>query len=401
MKRILSRTLILLGCLLLAVVIVLPIGLPLAVERIGSARLAEWGIPADVSLSVGYCWRNGLGIRSELRVAVRDSPWRLNARLAASLCEWEASVDVPDTSFSEAEPLLRRLLERYPVQAVSNLVFSGRVSLTAHAERTFGKPVPVWSVKAPLRNLSARFETKGGQIAIDGLSVTAGASGIADHLDIAPMFLRVGSIAGYGFALTNLQASVRATEKALMINEASVGCCGGVVSLYSVFLDPRLLNTGFTLFLDEIETCDLITHLRGFKGDATGRLHGKMRMFVREGGKSVRLGECFLYSTPGETGNLKVHDAEDVAANLSIAGLDEATRKNVANALTDLDYTALRFDLRRGEGKAATLGMCIKGTATRGDVTVPVDIRLNLNGELEQLVNLGLQVPNTLKGEQR
>ena len=191
------------------------------------------------------------------------------------------------------------------------------------------------------------------------------------------------------------------TDKAVFVTEAAARFCGGQVNLYSLFLDPKNLNTGFTLFLDDINAGEALAHFNGFSGEASGHLHGKVKLFVREGGKAVRLSDAFLYSTPGETGKLKLADPTSVTDNLALAGLDEATRGNVADALTDLDYSVLRLNLKRGEDRSATLSTTLRGTATRGDLSVPVDITLNFNGDLEQLINTGLNYSNLLKGKQK
>ena len=94
-------------------------------------------------------------------------------------------------------------------------------------------------------------------------------------------------------------------------------------------------------------------------------------------------------------------DGTAATNEFKIAGLDEAARNNVADALTDLDYSVLRLNLKRGDGRAATLSMTVRGTATRGNLSVPVDITLNFNGELEQLINTGLGYSNLLKGKQK
>ena len=91
-------------------------------------------------------------------------------------------------------------------------------------------------------------------------------------------------------------------------------------------------------------------------------------------------------------------EPQTVTDNLAMAGIDQSTQDNVANALTDLDYSVLRFDLKRLEGKNATLGVRIEGSATRGELTVPVNLNLNVNGELEQIINTGLGFSNKLKG---
>jgi len=377
-----------------------PFAVPPLVEEALSRVIASLGLRPDVRMRLGYCWRNGPGIDGSLRLLVDGSPWCLQTRFGASCCEWSADATIAETAFSESDPLAKAAFGKWPLPAsVSNLVFSGSLSLAAHAERTFRRPVPVWRVKVPVKGLTADLTLEGQPYSVSGLTLTAGASGIADHLDISPVFLRAASLQVNNVVCSNLTAAIRASEKALMINEASAGFCGGKVSLYSLFLNPKSLNAGFTLFLEDVDAGQALRHLKGFRGDASGRLHGKTRLFVREGGKAIRLNDTFLYSTPGEPGKLRMENPERVTENLAFAGIEERARANVADALTDLDYSALRLNLTRLQGDDATLSAHVEGTATRGDVTVPVNLTVNFHGELEQLVNTGLGLSSKLKGK--
>ena len=385
----------------LAIIVAIPFAVPPIVENLVRGKLGEFGLDSTPKMALGYCWRNGPGIAGKFDVALADSPWRIVAEFGASCCEWSAAVKMDKTHFDENDTVIRALLKKHPVAAVSNLTFSGSIALDAKAERTFRMPVPAWSAKLPIKDLSARLTVSNKTFSVSGLSITPAASGIASHLDITPMFLRVKSISAAGFDLDDFHASVRATEKALLVTEAAAGFCGGQVNLYSVFLDPKNLNTGFTLFLDDINAGEALTHLNGFNGEASGRLHGKIKLFVREGGKSIRLSDAFLYSTPGEIGKLKLKNPTVLTDNLALAGFDDTARANVADALTDLDYSVLRLNLKRGEGRAATLSTTVRGTATRGKLTVPIDITLNFNGAIEQLINTGLGYSNLLKGKQK
>ena len=401
MRKTVKGLLIALAVTVVIVVSVLPVLLPPLVESLVRSKAAEFGLSASPKMSLGYCWRNGPGIAGSLQVKLKDSPWLVTAEFGASCSEWSASVRMPETAFSESDPVIQTLLAKYPVTAVSNLTFSGSIALTASAERTFHTPVPVWSVKLPVKDFSATLMAQDKPYALAGLTVTPAASGIADRVDITPMFLRVKSISAAGFDLEGLHASIRVSEKSVLVTEASAGFCGGQVNLYSLFLDPKNLNTGFTLFLNDIHAGEALTHFNGFHGEASGRLHGKVKLFLREGGKAVRLSDAFLYSTPGETGKLKLNDPAPFTDNLALAGLDEATRNNVANALTDLDYSVLRLNLKPNKDKTATFSTTVRGSATRGKTSVPVDITLNFNGELEQLINTGLGYSNLLKGTQK
>lgn len=401
MRKLVKRVLIGLAVTAVIVLSVLPVLLPPVVESFVRSKVAEFGLSASPRMALGYCWRNGPGICGNITIALKNSPWRITAEFGASCCEWSAAVRMPETTFRQDDVVVRTLLEKYPVTAISNLTFACTLSLDTRVQRTFRMPVPVWSAKLPIKDLSTEFMMDNKPFAIKAFSVTSAASGIANHIDIATLRPRAKLIAADGFELTDVHASVRVTDKAVLVTEAAAGFCCGQVNLYSLFLNPKNLNTGFTLFLDDVNAGEVLTHLNGFSGEASGRLHGKIKLFVREGGKAIRLSDAFLYSTPGETGKLKLADPTSVTDNLALAGLDEATRGNVADALTDLDYSVLRLNLKRGEDRSATLSTTLRGTATRGDLSVPVDITLNFNGDLEQLINTGLNYSNLLKGKQK
>lgn len=385
-----------LGVLLLA--IALPLVLPPVVRQIAEVKLAEFGYPSSVSLNLGYAWRKGPEIVGSLTASVIGTPWTVAADFGAGLGTYHAQVRMPKTAIAETDPLFARILAEHPVTGASNLTFSGSVALDASVERTRQMPVPVWSAKVPIRLDRVGLSCETGGITAEGIVLTPEASGIADHIDVAPLHLRATSLSADGFALSNLFASARADLKSVLVTEAAAATCGGKVCLYSLFLDHKSLNAGFTLFLDNIDAGEMLAHIRGFNGHASGRLHGKVRLFVREGGKAIRLSDAFLYSTPGETGKLKMTNPKTVTDSLALACIDRSTQDNVANALTDLDYSVLRFDLKRLEGKNATLGVRIEGSATRGELTVPVNLNLNINGELEQIINTGLGFSSKLKG---
>ena len=401
MRKAMKRVMIGLAAMILAVLVVLPVAVPPIVENVVRDKLRELGlVNPHVRMNLGYCWRNGPGLAGKFTLTLLPC-WFITAEFGASCCEWSASVKMDETPFSENDTVIRTLLEKHPVTAVSNLTFSGSIALDAHVERTFHTPVPVWSAKLPIRNLSAGLIMEDKAYSVQGLSITPSASGIANHIDIATLRPRAKSITASGFELSGFHASVRVTDKAILVTEAAAGFCGGQVNLYSLFLDPQNLNTGFTLFVDDVNAGEALTHLNGFDGEASGRLHGKVKLFIRSGGKAIRLSDAFLYSTPGETGKLKLVNPAPITDNLAMAGIDEATRNNVADALTDLDYSVLRLNLRRGEARSATLSTTIRGTATRGKTSVPVDLTLNFNGALEQLINTSLGYSNLLKGKQK
>lgn len=363
-------------------------------------QLAELGIHGDVRVRLGLCWTTtGPGIEGSARVSVPDSPWKVKANFSAAPCQWHAKVNLPKTEFNEDELLVRKLLERFPVTAVSNLTFSAKIALEAAADRTFSMPVPVWSAKVRLQNADADAYSGENPLSVHGFNLTAGVSGISDHIDIDPMFPRAAAIEFAGLALTNFLASVRATERRLLVTEAGAGLCDGHARIFSLFLNTESLNSGFTIYLEDINAGKALTSFKGLNGKASGRLHGKLKMSIRNSGK-IRLRDAFLYSVPGEKGHLQLSDSSAVTDNLALAGIDESQRDNVSHALSDLEYSVLRLDLSRIDDNNATLGIRLEGCAGGENLAVPVVLNLTLRGDINQLINTGLNLSGKMKGKQ-
>lgn len=318
--------------------------------------------------------------------------WQVNGSARGGIGAWKADARVSAPPLSEDEPLLASLVGRFAPPAVSNLVFSGSFGASVSAEKTREIPVTVWSAKGRLKDVCAACALDGRPVELRGFETSFGAEGIADRTTVRPFAPRAVSASFDGISVTNFAASVRMTETSLLVTEAGAGFCGGEVKLYSVFLNPERLTAGFTLFLDDIDTNEVVAHLKGFRGNATGRLHGKIPVFLRNG-RELRLGNGYLYSIPGETGTIRFEDASPLLDNLVAGGVDEETVANFGKALANLSYSSLKFELRReADGDGLALGMGIEGSATHGGTTVPVSVSATLHGDLEQLINTGLKM---------
>lgn len=361
--------------------------------------MAKLGYPVEAHAYIGYEWTpRGPGIMGDIQVTFEDNLLDIKSEFGASFLEWHANVCIPEFMFSDNDPIIKGILAQHPITAVSNLTFSGSISVDASVQRTPSMPVPVWDSKIKIRNTHVSMVSEDKPISIYGLSLTPIVSGIANHIDINPLFIKADSLMAANFSLTNAFAAIHANTNMIMVTEASAGFCGGKVSLYSLFLDPSTLNTGFTLFIDNLDAGKAMSLYPGFSGEASGLLHGKTRLFIREGGKSISIRDAFLYSTPGETGKIKVTDSSSLTEQLELAGIAESERENVANVLTDVDYSVLKIDLKRIGKDSVALGFKIEGSATRGKHTVPVVLDITLKGDIEQLINTSLMISNNRKG---
>ena len=351
-------------------------------------KILDWPYSASAHVRFGFIRTDG-----DVTLSLDGTDWKAYADFSArSPREWSFSANVPETHVTQDNAILASILEKGIPPSVSNIVFSGRFSLKADGSSTKKRPVPAWSVRSALTGVNAELEVGGRPARIEGLGVRFGVDGLADHRDIAPLFPRANAVEFAGFTLSNVFASVRATERSYLVTEAGASCGGGELKLYSLFLDPEKLNAGATIFVDGVDAGGVLSHMSCFHGEASGRLHGKLPVFLKDG-KTLRIKDAYLFSTPGEKGNLRITDAKPILDNLGHGGVDKATRDNLEKVLANLDYDILKVELKRGkDGEDSSLGFKIEGSATHGATTVPVNLDVTFHGDIDQLVDTGMKL---------
>ncbi|MBR0055854.1 MAG: YdbH domain-containing protein, partial [Kiritimatiellae bacterium] len=156
-------------------------------------------------------------------------------------------------------------------------------------------------------------------------------------------------------------------------------------------LNKADLSAGFTLILDDLQLNDIVALAPPLRGSqATGRLYGRLPLRVAADGQ-IRLGEGFIYSPPGETGNIKVSNPEAVTSMLAQAGLPPPVCDNLAKALRNLDYDVLRFDLVNPRGDDGRVAIRLQGKSPDGKIVTPVNLSANVNGPIERFLNLAIR----------
>ena len=347
----------------------------------------DWPYTAKIWLDYSVF---GLSAGGRYVVALDGTPWKLEGDFDATPLTWRFTTRLGETAFDETDAVLAQLVDNWPGLTLSELIFGGSVSLEASACRTRERAYPVWSARGRLKDASASFFTDENLVAVNRLQVGFGADGADDRVTVQPIRPRIESVTASEFTFSNVFASVYKTDQAYLVTEATAGFCGGKVGLYSLFLNPETLTTGCTLYLDEIDAQSFFRYVKGFDGEATGHLHGKMPVFFSRGRLHFRDG--YLYSTPGETGKIRFGNAKPLCDTLSLGGIDADTCENLEKVLADIDYSALKFNLRRQPDGDISLRMCLEGTATRGSLTVPASFDLTFHGAIEQLLNTGINV---------
>jgi len=354
-----------------------------------TGSLLDWPYSATAHVRVGLS-----GAEGDLSLSIDGTDWRLYADFAANgPKDWRFAANVKERAVSGEDAVVAEVLRRLAPGVASNLVFTGTLSLDAEGSCTRKRPVAAWTARGSLKDVDATYSTAGGKrIDVGNLRVRFGMDGIADHRDIAPVFPRADFVSAAGFTLSNVFASVRATERSYLVTEAGADCCGGELRLYSLFLDPERLSAGATVFAENVDAGEVLSHVSAFTGTATGRLHGKLPFFLKDG-KSLHLKDSYLFSTPGTTGTMRITDAQPIIDNLAAAGVPGSERDNLSKALSNLDYSVLKVELARGEdGEDSALAFMIEGTSTYGKTTVPVKLDVTFHADLDLLVNTGMAI---------
>ena len=356
--------------------------------RIGaSGMLLDWPFTAKAVVKFGFIRASG-----DFLFSLDKTDWRLSGTFSVrSATHWRFSAVVPEAKFSSDDDVVGHVLSNLKLSSVSNIVCSGAFSLSARGESTPRRPLASWSVRGELKGVDAALSTGKSLVKANNLRLKFGASGLADRTEVSPMFPRADSIEAAGVVLSNVFASVRAAEQSYLVTEAGAECAGGELKLYSLFLNPKSLSAGATIYVDGVDAGNVLSHVASFRGEATGRLHGKFPFFLKNGSE-LRLRDAYLFSTPGETGNVRVLDASPILDNLALGGVPDDDRANLAKALANLDYTVLRVMLHRDEdGDGSSLSLMLKGSATSGKTTVPVNLNVTFRGDIDQLIDTGMK----------
>lgn len=387
-----------------------------------TGHVLDWPFTAWVNVLPSFRFV-GVDVAGDASFRLDGTKLQLLADFAASSSgNWRADVNMEKTEFGESDPLIAQLLSRLQMPAISNLVFSGTVDFSAKAKRTAETPVPQWDASCRLADMNVSCEANGKPITIENLRMKVGALGIADHRDIRPIFPMADSITVAGFTLSNAYARLQTSERTVLVTndvshargipgdktvlpsttnvvkrsflvtEAGAKCCNGDLKIYSLFLNDDRLNV--TLLVDGIDAGQALKHMKGFRGEASGRLYGKIPLSYRKDEHRFRLKNIYLYSVPGEIGSLRLYDPKPVVDNLAMGGVPQDTCDNLSKALADLAYDVLKVSLQPEPDGGLALTLKIAGKSTHNNVSVPVNLEVTFHGDLEQLLNTGFRTFN-------
>lgn len=361
-------------------------GHDLAVRGQGSIFGLPFSVCADVDYSVFT-----LSAEAFASCGFEATPWRINGHFSGSAFGgWCARAQLPNAAFTEQDPVLCRALSMVSMPKITDLHCSGQIGLDLSAFTTNGLPTPTWSASANLLDVSLQCLNDETPVAVEDLRLRLAANGIGSHRDVRPIFPRVKSVAYGDILLNDVYAELRVDDRSILVSEAGAQTFGGNLRLYALTINPRNLDARATIFLDNIDSSEILRSFGGFKSRASGRLHGRLPIRLRKGEK-LALETSYLYSVPGEVGEIQIDDPAVAVDNLASVGVSVESCSNLSKVLQNLSYSALTMDLSRESAHAYVLSFKLQGSATRGRITVPVAFEIRLHGDLEHLINTGLR----------
>ncbi|MBR3086936.1 MAG: YdbH domain-containing protein [Kiritimatiellae bacterium] len=348
----------------------------------------------SVEIKFAFAEARGVELHSTGTASLAPCEWRLpfafdmtpdgKMSFSASLADLRLDGDDPAVKDSVALATSLGLLD-----AVSNLAFSGE--FTAGVKATAGRGGFSWEASASLASLDASATVAGIPFALRGGRARGAASGCGGVLSIDPCHVGFNGLSAGLIDFGRSRATILPSASSLVVSEASIGFCGGNVRLYALSLNMASLSTGFTVFLDNLMLSDFLALFPQLAGSqATGCLYGRIPLRIAEAG-TLRLGESFVYTPPGETGNVKIANPEFLTGFLAQAGLPRRECDNFAKALRNLDYEVFRMDLLNPRGDDGRIAIRLKGKARDVAVVTPVNINASINGPIEKFLNLTIK----------
>jgi len=211
-----------------------------------------------------------------------------------------------------------------------------------------------------------------------------------DQLLSEPSTVRMRTLQAGGISIRNVDLEVAfAGPEKFVVSRASLEAFGGKLAAEPFNLFPRQNELDFTLLADGIVVEQVLALAKDVPARATGLVDG--RVPVRIDGGGLRFGTGWLELKRGTAAEVQFNASGLLTRGMAVSNPTYPTLKRIESGLLRLQLTQLRLDLRppnQPPGRSATLK--IAGEPVDKDVKAPVNLNLNVNGPIEQLLNLGL-----------
>ena len=392
----------------------------------GSCRAGDVFKAEDVRVDVPFTWSMAEGI------AFPDAPGLAWGRMTLdglrieptgfALTNTEGAVELRTGVRVEGSALNIRTSARVPLDnpqqltvgiEIPDMVLEPEDSLAAWV-RKMDKETRIagnLAVRADLRMLGSQPYVLGrldvtdgrltrGTLDISGIRVNVPFEAGVETRTIQRPFVSFEAMNVGDVRLHNGRVDFQASPREFFIDRMEADFCKGKIHAYSIHLDPKNPSADVTVYADRIDLGEALMYTLPFQAQRIeGVLFGRFPVAVDNG--HIRLKPGYLYSLPGQGGTFRVDDSRKMEPWLAQAGIPPDVKAPLAEALSDMDFSAIRIELdTEGGGGDAMLRLGLMGKSNSKSWPAPIDLKLNLRAPLETLLNMGLDM-SRIKGDTR
>jgi hypothetical protein len=244
--------------------------------------------------------------------------------------------------------------------------------------------------------LAGDVQLSDGRFAFPERNVTA--SGVSAHFKFTdldkfvsePGEVRIAALTAGEIKTTNLDLELAFdTPERIAVRRATLEAFGGRLAAEPFKFFPRMNELDAVLLVDGLVVEQVLALAKDVPAQATGRVDGRVPIRIDSAG--IRLGTGWLELKPGVYAEVQFNASGMLTRGMANNSPQYAVMRKIEAGLLRLKLSALRLDIRPPKapaGRSATIHLA--GEPVDPEVKAPVTLDLNVNGPLEQLLNLGL-----------
>ncbi|MBI5063375.1 MAG: YdbH domain-containing protein [Desulfatitalea sp.] len=239
--------------------------------------------------------------------------------------------------------------------AAEGFLFQGRIEAQAEA-RAKGHVV---QSRGRIRIDQGTLHHAGRQMTLEGIACDLRLEDLINPRSEPRQQLRVADLTLGKLAAQQLSLDFQLEPPAtLFIEKAGMQWCKGSMQTQAFRLMPGRDEVEVTVYCDRLNLAMLLDQLGAAQGSGEGAVNGRIPLLWKNG--ELRFDNGFLYSTPGQTGTIRLSGTQTLLEGLA-PGTAQHTQLDIASeALKDYSYNWARVDLR-SEGELLLVSLKLDG----------------------------------------
>lgn len=234
-----------------------------------------------------------------------------------------------------------------------------------------------------------RFEFPARNVVANGVSAKFRFRDL-DKLVSEPGDVRVASFTAGEIQTTNLELQLAfETVERIAVTRATLEAFGGRLAAEPFRFFPRQNELEAVLLVDGLVVEQVLALAKDVPANATGRVDGRVPLRIDSAG--IRLGTGWLELRRGVYAEVQFNADGLLTRGVAPNSAQYPVLKKIEAGLLRLKLAELRLDIRPPKAPAGRSAIIhLAGSPVDPEVKAPVTLDLNVNGPIEQLLNLGL-----------